>query len=177
MPTPTLRLRALALRIALLVALLCAASAAAAGYFFVWVPGHSAGQLAPFTTDGCSDFPNGTPLQKNLWLHCCIAHDKTYWAGGTAEERVWADHELEACVAGVGEPAVARVMLAGVRVGGSPWWPTSYRWGYGWPYSHGYRPLTAQERDEARHLLAYYERERPAALSINAPASAPMKTQ
>ncbi len=168
--------RRLMARIALLLILLFAATAAAGGYFFIWVPGHSAGRLAPFATDGCSDFPNGTPLQKDLWLQCCIAHDKKYWAGGTAEERDWADHALEACVAGVGEPAVAKVMLAGVRVGGSPWWPTSYRWGYGWPYSHGYRALTAQEQDQARQLLGYYDQAHPAPAAGAAPA-APIKAR
>ena len=36
-------------------------------------------------------------------------------------------------------------MLAGVRVGGSPYFPTSYRWGYGWPYPHRYGELSADE--------------------------------
>lgn len=152
--------------IAAFAAFLCAAAVAAGGYFFAWAPQHGAGHLAPFSTDGCSDFPNGTPHEKNLWLNCCIAHDKQYWAGGTEEERAWADHHLEACVAATGEPAIARLMHAGVRVGGSPWWPTPFRWGYGWPYSHGYRALSAQERDEARYLLAQYDK-------FSAPASAP----
>ena len=148
---------------ALLAALLlCAALGAAVGYSFWWMPAHGTGRLAPFTTDGCSDFPNGTRQQKDLWLNCCIAHDKKYWAGGTAAEREAADRQLEACVAGVGEPAIARIMLAGVRVGGSPWWPTSYRWGYGWPFSHGYRALSAEEQAQARLSLSQYESTHPA---------------
>lgn len=115
------------------------------------------GPLRPFTTDGCSDFPDGTPRQKTLWLDCCTAHDRAYWRGGTYDERRAADKALQRCVAGVGEPAIAALMLAGVRVGGSPFWPTRFRWGYGWPWPRGYRALTAEERRQAEQLLEAYE--------------------
>lgn len=121
-------------------------------------PAHAEDKLSPFTTDGCSDFPDGTPQHKDLWLKCCIAHDRKYWIGGTYEERLRADLELRQCVKAVGEPAVAELMLAGVRVGGSPWWPTHFRWGYGWPYTHGYRALTPEEQEQARKLLEQAER-------------------
>ena len=120
-------------------------------------PAYAADQLKPFTTDGCSEFPDGTPQHKNLWLKCCVAHDKKYWAGGTYEERLDADKELRACVQSVGEPVIAEVMLAGVRVGGSPWWPTTFRWGYGWPYTHGYRALNKGEKAQAVRLWAQYK--------------------
>jgi hypothetical protein len=121
-------------------------------------PAHAEGQLRPFTTDGCSDFPNGTLQQKDLWLKCCITHDKKYWAGGTYDERLQADRELRNCVASVGEPTIAALMLAGVRVGGSPYWPTRFRWSYGWPYTRGYRALTPEEREQARKLLEQAEK-------------------
>jgi len=101
--------------------------------------------IDPFTTDGCSDFPDGTHSHKDLWHECCVAHDVKYWAGGNYEDRLSADLELRSCVKSVGEPAIADLMLAGVRVGGSPWWPTRFRWGYGWPYFNGYRELTPEE--------------------------------
>lgn len=97
-------------------------------------------QLQPFLTDGCSAFPDGTLLQQQLWLDCCIDHDIAYWLGGSYGERVSADRQLQQCVTRIGEPAIAELMLAGVRVGGSPYWPTSFRWGYGWPYWDGDRP-------------------------------------
>jgi len=121
-------------------------------------PGRAEDHLAPFTTDGCSDFPDGTPRHRELWLQCCIAHDKKYWMGGTYGERLKADMELRACVQSVGEPAIANLMLAGVRVGGSPYWPTRFRWGYGWPYPRGYRALTAEEQEQVRRLLGQAER-------------------
>jgi hypothetical protein len=109
-----------------------------------------ADDLKPFTTDGCSSFPDGTIEQASLWASCCIRHDFAYWQGGTYEERLDADEELESCVAGVGEATIASLMLAGVRVGGTPYLPTSYRWGYGWPFMRGYKPLTVEEKLEVR---------------------------
>lgn len=108
--------------------------------------GATAAEISPFRTDGCSLFPDGTPDQPELWLDCCRAHDLAYWRGGTYGERLEADRELEACVLEAGEPEIAKIMLAGVRVGGSPFLPTSFRWGYGWPYLRGYEPLSVAER-------------------------------
>ena len=110
--------------------------------------------IAPFTTDGCSDFPEGTLAHKDLWHKCCTAHDLKYWAGGSYNERLQADLELRACVKTVGEPIIADIMLAGVRVGGSPWWPTSFRWGYGWPFTNGYKELTQVEQEQVRKQKA-----------------------
>lgn len=104
-----------------------------------------ADNLMPFTTDGCSSFPDGTVKQQSLWLDCCIRHDLAYWIGGSYEERRLADLSLENCVAKVGEPEIAQIMLTGVRIGGSPYFPTSYRWGYGWPYPRGYQDLSEDE--------------------------------
>ena len=113
----------------------------------------NADNLKPFISDGCSSFPDGTLEHKNLWLQCCTAHDLAYWKGGTYLERVEADLKLEQCVATVGEPEIALLMLAGVRVGGTPYLPTKFRWGYGWPYFRGYKALTAQEKQLVKNVL------------------------
>ncbi len=105
-------------------------------------------EIKPFTSDGCSAFPDGTFEQQKLWLDCCTAHDKAYWRGGTYQQRLDADLALRQCVAKVGEPLIAELMLAGVRVGGSPYWPTKFRWGYGWPYFHGYTDIPTIENDD-----------------------------
>jgi hypothetical protein len=121
---------------------------------FVAANGNAAeGPLRPFTTDGCSDFPDGTARDKALWLGCCTAHDMAYWQGGTYAERGAADKALQHCVAAAGEPEIAALMLAGVRVGGSPFWPTRFRWGYGWPWPRGYRALTPGERAQVGQFL------------------------
>ncbi len=77
-----------------------------------------------------------------------MSHDLAYWKGGTEEERLQADEALKTCVANVGELKIAEVMLAGVRVGGTPYLPTSFRWGYGWSESRGYKALSIEEKQE-----------------------------
>ena len=116
-----------------------------------------AGDLAPFTSDGCSSFPDGTPANETLWLDCCIRHDLAYWKGGTEEERLAADLALQECVAKAGEPGIAKLMLQGVRAGGSPHYLTSYRWGYGWPFGRGYQSLTADELAQVKKRLEELE--------------------
>jgi hypothetical protein len=105
-------------------------------------------EIAPFTSDGCSAFPDGTFQENALWLDCCVEHDRAYWMGGTREERAAADQALRDCVTAVGRPHIAALMLAGVRVGGTPYLPTRFRWGYGWPYPTGYRALPDALRRE-----------------------------
>jgi len=121
-------------------------------YFILLTPGY-AGNLKPFTTDGCSAFPNGTFEQKSLWVNCCISHDFAYWKGGTNAERLKADQQLERCVKKAGEPEIAKLMLTGVRMGGSPYFITPFRWGYGWPYARGYAALTDEEKLEVSEKL------------------------
>ncbi len=120
-----------------------------------------ASDLKPFTSDGCSVFPDGTLKEKDLWLACCIEHDKAYWLGGTYKEKELADARLEKCVADIGEPFIATLMKAGVRIGGSPYFPTPFRWGYGWAYSRGYAPLTELELKVVERVLSESEREEP----------------
>ena len=112
----------------------------------------NAENIKPFTSDGCSSFPDGTFEHNQLWLSCCTAHDYAYWQGGTYQERLVADKELQQCVAKVGEPHIANLMLAGVRVGGSPYLPTSFRWGYGWSYPRWYKVLTDAEKKQIKTI-------------------------
>ncbi len=109
--------------------------------------------LKAFSTDGCSSFPNGTLSHKELWLQCCTEHDRTYWQGGTYTERLEADKELRECVAQVGEPDIANLMLGGVRVGGTPILPTRFRWGYGWDYPRWYGPLSQEEKEMVNNAI------------------------
>lgn len=113
--------------------------------FWLLIGCASSHELKVFSSDGCSAFPDGTLTEKALWLNCCQAHDLTYWHGGTRQQRVKADLVLQACVAEAGEPEIAQIMLAGVRVGGTPYLPTGFRWGYGWRYPRLYGPLSEAE--------------------------------
>lgn len=113
--------------------------------------------LAPFTSDGCSAFPDGTSEQKELWLKCCTVHDFAYWQGGTYSQRLKADEALQTCVEQVGEKEIALLMLAGVRVGGSPFFPTEFRWGYGWPWPRAYGALSDTEKEQVREAILISE--------------------
>ena len=114
--------------------------------------GYPFGGLNAFTTDGCTHFPDGTNVNANLWHHCCVAHDLKYWAGGSYTARLNADLALRSCVAATGHVETADLMFAGVRVGGSPYYPTPFRWGYGWQMIRGYWRLTADEQLEVERL-------------------------
>jgi hypothetical protein len=89
--------------------------------------------IKPFVTDQCTLFPDGE------WGGCCVEHDRAYWRGGTRQQRREADIELMRCVAARGHPWIAMVMYAGVRMGGTPWLPTAWRWGFGYKFPRGYR--------------------------------------
>jgi len=110
-------------------------------------------ELKPFNSDGCSAFPEGNFEHNQLWLKCCVQHDFSYWKGGTFTQRVQADLELKECVTNVGEPEIALLMLAGVRVGGTPFLPTTFRWGYGWRYPTFYKPLTWEEQQQIQNAI------------------------
>jgi len=83
-----------------------------------------------FTTDGCTLSPDCT------WQSCCVEHDKEYWCGGSAEDRLHADQRLRSCISEHGGPRISTLMYWFVRPGGHPWLPTYWRWGYGWPWPY-----------------------------------------
>lgn len=112
--------------------------------------------LADFATDGCSMFPDGTSEQPKLWCQCCVEHDKAYWAGGTQEARRNADILLKQCVLALGQAKTAEIIFIGVRIGGSAYWPTPFRWSYGWPYTRGYQALNLTELAQAQEKLQQY---------------------
>lgn len=122
---------------------------------------HSA-SLAPFTSDGCSLFPDGTLADRDKWCDCCETHDLAYWQGGSSEERNLADANLRDCVlARTGDKSLAESMYLGTRAGGHPAFPTWFRWGYGWSYGRGYKPLTDEEKVPVKEQLSAYAHRHP----------------
>ena len=119
-----------------------------------------AAELTPFSSDGCSMFPDGSGENSALWLSCCADHDLSYWRGGTRAERRVADDALEQCVAAKGYPKVAALMSVGVFVGGTPFLPTPFRWGYGWPYLRGYGALSSEEEAQVVRNLGLKSEQR-----------------
>ena len=68
---------------------------------------------------------------------CCHEHDQPYAIGGTEIERFCADMRLYFCVRDRGWPKLAASMFRAVRIGGVPWLPVSWRWGFNtskWKY-------------------------------------------
>jgi hypothetical protein len=117
----------------------------------------SENELRPFTSDGCSLFPDTAVITADDWCSCCFVHDQAYWRGGTAEERETADIALRECVRRkTGDGTLAKMMYEGVRFGGSPYFYNWYRWGYGWKHARGYAPLTSEESAAADTLLEDY---------------------
>ncbi len=122
-----------------------------------------AADLKAFTSDGCSLFPDGTVGDRTKWCECCLQHDIAYWRGGTEQERKSADEVLRACVLErTGDMALAETMYLGVRAGGHPVFPTWYRWGYGWTYGRGYKPLTNDDLAQTRLMIDDYGKIHPA---------------
>ena len=70
--------------------------------------------------------------------------------GGSFQDKLASDQALKLCVEKVGQPEVAALMLAGVRVGGSAYLPTQFRWGYGWPYPRLYGDLSKVEQEQVK---------------------------
>lgn len=104
-------------------------------------------EIADFSSDGCSLFPDKSLINSDDWCACCFEHDIAYWKGGTEAERLAADIQLRDCVLkSTGDAALAEMMYQGVRFGGSPYFMNWYRWGYGWNYERKYQPLTEAEQ-------------------------------
>ena len=93
----------------------------------------------PFRTDGCSMWPDEM-ITGESWQVCCVKHDIAYWCGGTAKMRKDADDALRGCVGDHYHAWMGALMEAGVRVGGPPWVPAYWRWGYGHKFPSQYSP-------------------------------------
>jgi len=116
-----------------------------------------AAELADFSSDGCSQFPDGTFTQQDLWCDCCITHDIAYWQGGNRQQKKQADEALRQCVLQkTDNKLLADTMYYGVTLGGSPVFPVWYRWGYGWRYGRGFQSLNEYEQQQVTDQLQQY---------------------
>ncbi|MEM9282968.1 MAG: FAD-binding oxidoreductase [Verrucomicrobiota bacterium] len=112
-------------------------------------------RLAPFSSDECTCFPEGTYHEKTLWKQDCRIHDYAYWQGGTRKERRQADQELRYGIKKKGKPVIAGIAYTGVRIGGTPWLPTPWRWGYGWEeFPRGYQAHSEEEERLIKRVAA-----------------------
>jgi len=78
-------------------------------------------------SDGCTLIADGNIRD------CCVAHDKEYFYGGTRKARRNSDKRLYECVCKKGgwDKVFAPFVWLGVRIGGLPFLPTKFRWGFG----------------------------------------------
>jgi hypothetical protein len=114
-------------------------------------------ELRAFSSDGCSLFPDSSLISESDWCSCCFEHDLAYWRGGTEAEREQADSVLRDCVTGkTGNETLGSMMYEGVRLGGSPYFYSWYRWGYGWGYERKYQALSPAEVETADNLVKKY---------------------
>jgi len=112
-------------------------------------------ELNDFVSDGCTLVPRQAPEVLNLSEDHCYIHDFRYWRGGTRKERLEADRELRDSVRNSGKPLLAEATFLTVRVAGAPWFPTPWRWGFGWKgYHKPYGELTEEERKMVRAKTA-----------------------
>mgnify|MGYP000347838299 CR=1 FL=1 len=106
--------------------------------------------IQPFSTDGCSAYPDGIPgVDGRAWYHCCLAHDLAYWMGGPKIEKSIADDELNRCVSAESTSWHGKIMEMGVAIGGVPNTIFGWRWGYGFEESRSYQGLTKEEAEDA----------------------------
>ncbi len=118
--------------------------------------------IKDFTSDGCSLFPNRSIILEKDWCDCCFEHDKVYWMGGTEQERLDADIIFRDCILEkTADKNLSEFMYKGVRFGGSPYFFTWYRWGYGWPYDREYVILSEDEKKLIQLKLDEYYRNNP----------------
>ena len=125
--------------------------------FPIFISCCAANQIKDFSTDGCSLFPDRSIISGKDWCECCFNHDIAYWQGGSKEARLEADEKFRSCILKkTGNKKLADFMFRGVRIGGSPYFFTWYRWGYGWSYERKYKELSVSEKKKVKKKLNIY---------------------
>ncbi len=106
-------------------------------------------------SDGCSALPIGPRAMRrrfNTWVFSkwpdasagCLAHDRSYYYGGTMEDRTLADEDLMDDWEEAGVPGwVRRLAWRFIRSGGGPRWRTP---GVSWAFGGGVFRYTAAAR-------------------------------
>jgi hypothetical protein len=103
-------------------------------------------QLSSFETDYCTNYPEGTLSEPDLWKHCCLIHDMYFWAGGEKVDRNNADLELRSCIEATGAINQARIMYYAVRAGSySPVKYPDRKWNNGWKDRADFQVLSFED--------------------------------
>lgn len=107
-------------------------------------------EIKNFKTDKCTLFPDHSQDEVSKWADCCVAHDFTYWMGGTSSRRDQSDDELKQCVHQRGAEQAGQLMHFGVQLAGAPGFlisnSTPWVWGFGWNREPRYQNLSPHKR-------------------------------
>ncbi|MGZ3773374.1 MAG: hypothetical protein ACXVCY_02745 [Pseudobdellovibrionaceae bacterium] len=122
--------------------------------YFVHAQSNS-NRLQDFTTDGCSVIADGFVTKS--WEACCVQHDFEYWVGGSEADKDKADRMLEKCIGINTFPILGEIFYAGVHVGGSPFLPTTWRWGYGYVKPRGFAPRSEADQQKVDALKMKFQ--------------------
>jgi len=92
--------------------------------------------MRPFESDGCSLIE---PIYRAFGMvppgrEHCVEHDKEYWTGGTFSQLVGSNLRLGMRVAEGGHPILGIVRALSTMIGGLPFLPFPWRWGFGHRY-------------------------------------------
>jgi hypothetical protein len=88
-------------------------------------------KLTPFVSDGCPRLAKMISYpREDHWSLCCVEHDKSYWKGGSLDEKQQADSSFHSCVSERGSADAARLMYYGLRSVQKS--SQVKNWGYGW---------------------------------------------
>jgi len=86
----------------------------------------------------CANLPEKLAVEK--WGNCCSELDREYWRGGTFIAQREANSAFRTCLGDVyPESYMPIIAYYGLYAVSSPFVPTSWRWGYGWDFGHGFR--------------------------------------
>lgn len=78
-------------------------------------------------------------IPEEEWLlELCRIHDDAYFYGGSAYRKFMADMNLAVGIAKRGYIRRAVLFFIGVSIGGTPYIPFSWRWGFHYDYGRGY---------------------------------------
>ncbi len=106
-------------------------------------------KLKPFVSDGCPRLAKMISYpREDHWQLCCVEHDKSYWKGGSLEDKQQADSAFHSCVSERGSPDAARLMYYSLR---SVQKSSQVKdWGYGWIIPHNTSAHTPEEIAEIK---------------------------
>jgi hypothetical protein len=127
--------------------------------FFIQFTLAQTSQVAPFETDYCTNYPEGTKEKPDQWKHCCLVHDMYFWAGGNKQNRYDADLELKSCIEATGAIHQSKIMYYAVRIGSySPIKYSKKKWNHGWTQRGSFQTLSVEDiRSIEKELLSGYD--------------------